>query len=186
MNGCGKSTLGKALAADIGYRFIDSEDLYFPKTDSDYMFSSPRSAREAEELLMKEIAIEPRFVFASVAVKSFTSVIPHLKAAFLMEVPREVRLRRVRVRSEMRFGGRVVAGGDLREREEQFFVNTASRDDSNAREQAKLLTCPVFTLDGEADPKDNIRLIKETADKLLCSEIAKTSCGFVMYSVRFK
>ncbi|MBO4884841.1 MAG: hypothetical protein J5602_05975, partial [Clostridia bacterium] len=30
LNGCGKSTVGKALAEKIGWRFMDAEDFYFP------------------------------------------------------------------------------------------------------------------------------------------------------------
>ena len=37
MNGAGKSTLGRALAQKLGYRFIDIEDMYFPKTDPNYL-----------------------------------------------------------------------------------------------------------------------------------------------------
>ena len=31
LNGSGKSTLGKVLAEKLNFRFIDNEDLYFPK-----------------------------------------------------------------------------------------------------------------------------------------------------------
>lgn len=66
MNGAGKSTLGRALAQKLGYRFIDIEDMYFPKTDRNYLYSSPRTNEEVEELLMEEIAGCKAFVLAAV------------------------------------------------------------------------------------------------------------------------
>ena len=42
LNGAGKSTLGKALAEKLNYRFIDIEDIYFPKDNPRvYVFKSP-------------------------------------------------------------------------------------------------------------------------------------------------
>ena len=35
LNGCGKSTLGKALAERIGFYFIDNEFLYFSRPNAD-------------------------------------------------------------------------------------------------------------------------------------------------------
>ena len=51
LNGAGKSTLGRLLAGRLGCAFIDSEDLWFPKTDGAYLFSGPRSEEEAVRLL---------------------------------------------------------------------------------------------------------------------------------------
>ncbi len=55
LNGAGKSTLGKALAEKLNFHFIDNENLYFPKTDPYYLYSSPRTHEEAEKLLLDEI-----------------------------------------------------------------------------------------------------------------------------------
>lgn len=66
LNGAGKSTLGKALADRLNYRFIDNEDLYFPKTDPDYMYATERTRAEVEELLLSEIKTHENFVFTSV------------------------------------------------------------------------------------------------------------------------
>ena len=51
LNGVGKSTLGRALAEKMGAHFIDNEDLYFPKTDPEYLYAASRSREEVEELL---------------------------------------------------------------------------------------------------------------------------------------
>ena len=48
MNGSGKSTLGRALAEALGWRFIDNEDLYFPKVDPDHPFAAQRTQDEVE------------------------------------------------------------------------------------------------------------------------------------------
>ena len=66
LNGAGKSTLGKALAEKLDFYFIDNEDLYFPKTDFNYIYSFPRTHEEVEKLLFKEIKAHENFVFASV------------------------------------------------------------------------------------------------------------------------
>lgn len=66
LNGVGKSTLGKALAEKLGYIFIDSEDLYFPKTDKNYIYASPRTRQEVEKFLLCKIIANRNFVFASV------------------------------------------------------------------------------------------------------------------------
>ena len=65
LNGSGKSTLGKALAKKLHFHFIGNEDLYFSKTDSNYIYASPRTHEEAEKLLWSEIKAHENFVFAS-------------------------------------------------------------------------------------------------------------------------
>lgn len=58
--------MGKALAKEMGFCFIDIEDLYFPKTDPNYAYASPRTRREVEQLLFSEIKAQKDFVLASV------------------------------------------------------------------------------------------------------------------------
>ncbi len=50
LNGVGKSTLGKALAEKLNFYFIDNEDLYFPKTDSKYMYAIPRTREKTKPI----------------------------------------------------------------------------------------------------------------------------------------
>ena len=55
LNGAGKSTLGKVLAEKLNFYFIDIEDLYFPKTDPNYMYASPRTREEVERMISLSI-----------------------------------------------------------------------------------------------------------------------------------
>lgn len=66
LNGAGKSTLGRALAEKLHFYFIDNEDLFFPKTDPNYIYASPRTREEAEKMLFHEIKVHENFVFAAV------------------------------------------------------------------------------------------------------------------------
>lgn len=161
LNGAGKSTLGKALAEKLDFYFIDSEDLYFQKSDSYYIYASPRTREEAQELLFSKIKAHENFVFASVKGDYGETIYPFFRYAVLIEVPKEIRMQRVENRSFQKFGDRMLPGGDLYEREEAFFHFVKSRSEREVEEWRRSLTCPVIRVDGTKPMEENIKLIIE-------------------------
>ena len=161
LNGSGKSTLGKVLADALGFKFIDNEDLYFPKADPNYMYATQRTQEEVEKLLMEEVRRYPDFVFAAVKGNYGEDIIPFYNYAVLIEVPRDVRLKRVRERSYKKFGDRMLEGGDLYEREEAFFEFVGSRSEEYAEDWVKTLQCPIIRVDGTKPITENVTAIIE-------------------------
>lgn len=156
LNGVGKSTLGRALAEKLQLHFIDSEDLYFPKTDARYLYASPRTREEVEELLLREIEAHPDHIFASVKGDYGEAVTSRFRYAVWVEVPRDIRLERVRDRSFQKFGSRMLPGGDLHEQEEKFFHLAASRAENAVEEWIGRLDCPVIRIDGTKPVEENV------------------------------
>lgn len=161
LNGAGKSTLGKALAEKLQFYFIDIEDLYFPKTDSGYIYASPRTFGEVEELLLHEVKTHENFILASVKGDYGEAVSSFLEYIILLVVPRDIRLQRVRNRSFQKFGNRMLPGGDLYEREESFFDMVQSRAEDTVEEWAKSLELPVIRVDGTKPVEENTNYILE-------------------------
>ena len=161
MNGSGKSTLGRALAQSLGWRFIDNEDLYFPKTDAGYLYAGERTQAEVERLLLEAVSEDDRFVFAAVRGNYGEAVLPHYRAAVLVEVPRETRLTRVRQRSLDKFGDRALPGGDLYEKEKTFYDLIAARPEDYALRWLEGLTLPLLRVDGTRPVEENIAVITE-------------------------
>lgn len=158
LNGAGKSTLGKALAEKLQFHFIDIEDLYFPKTDPNYLYASPRSREEVAELLRYEMETHENVILASGKGDYGEEISSLFQCAVLPDVPKEIRLQRVKERSFQKFGERMLSGGDLYEREEKFFRMAASRAEDEAEEWVKTLQCPVLRLDGTKPVDENINL----------------------------
>lgn len=156
LNGAGKSTLGKALAERLGFYFIDNEDLYFPKTDPGYLYAVSRTQEEVEKLLLQEVTAHETFVFAAVHGNYGEAVYPFFHYAVLLQVPREVRMERVRSRSFQKFGSRMLPGGDLHEREERFFDFVRCRAEDTVEKWIPCLRCPVMRLDGTRPVEENI------------------------------
>lgn len=161
LNGAGKSTLGKALAEKLNYHFIDNEDLYFPKTDPHYIYSSPRTRSEVEKLLFSEIRAHENFIFTSVKGDYGEDIRSFFQYAVLIDVPKSIRIQRVKNRSFQKFGKRMLSGGDLYEQEENFFHFVESRAEDTVEEWITCLDCPVIRIDGTKPIEDNIRLILE-------------------------
>ena len=155
LNGTGKSTLGRMLADRMGYAFIDIEDLYFPKTDRAYMFADPRSGEEVSRLLEERISRNSRFILAAVRGGYGARLAASLELAVLIEVPKEIRSRRVRERSFRKFGDRMLPGGDLFERENRWFSLTDGRPDTYVTDWLETVDCPVIRIDGTLPPEEN-------------------------------
>ena len=158
LNGCGKSTFGRALAEALGYHFIDIEDLFFPEKG---MYASPRSRDEAQELLLGEVRGHGNFVLAMVKGDDMSAILLYCRMAVLMEVPRGIRLERVRERSYQRFGARMLPGGDLYEQEQSFLRKVSARSEREVEAWAQGLPCPIVRIDGTKPVEENIRLLKE-------------------------
>lgn len=161
MNGSGKSTLGRALADSLGWRFIDNEDLYFPKADPAHPFAVQRTKDEVEALLLAEVRRDDKFVFAAVRGNYGAEVLPYYKAAVLVEVPRDIRLERVKARSYGKFGARMRPGGDLYESEKAFYDLIAARPEDYATRWLDTVEIPVLRLDGTRPVGENVTLISD-------------------------
>ena len=159
LNGCGKSTLGRALAQKIGFHFIDNEELFFTRNVADEPYQNPRSRAEVEKLLMEEVRKHGDFVLAAVRGNYGKEILPLYRYTVLMEVPKEIRMERIRNRSFQKFGSRMRAGGELYEQEEAFFRTAASRPEDYAAALTRTLDCPVLSVDGTRPVDENVEWI---------------------------
>ena len=159
LNGSGKSTLGKALSEKLGLYFIDVEELYFPKTNPDYVYASSRSEDEVAKLLADEIQAHESFVFAAVRGNYGADAHSYYQFAVHIDVAKDIRMQRVRNRSFQKFGQRMLPGGDLYEREEAFFDMVNSRQSSHAEKWLQSLDCPVIRVDGTKPVEENVTYI---------------------------
>lgn len=159
LNGSGKSTLGKKLAENLGFHFIDNEELFFSKTDSQYIYANPRPRKEVEKLLLEEVKTHENFVFAAVKGDYGEKILPFFQYAVLIDVPKNIRIQRVRNRSFQKFGNRMLTGGDLYEQEEKFFDIVESRPENIVEEWIQSLKCPIIRIDGTKPIKENVDYI---------------------------
>lgn len=165
LNGCGKSTLGKALAERIGFHFIDNENLYFSRTNTDEPYTNAKSRTEVERLLMEEVSKHPDFVFSSVIGDYGKDIIPMYNYVVVIEVPKKIRSQRVRNRSFQKFGSRMLIGGDLHNQEEAFFKMVDSRPDDYVENWLHGLNCPIIRVDGTKPIEENVAYIIQAIDR---------------------
>ena len=158
LNGSGKSTLGKVLAERLHFYFIDNEDLYFPKTDPIYIYAAPHTREEVKNLFFNEIKAHKNFVFSSVKGDYGESIYQY---AVLIDVPKDIRIERVKNRSFQKFGSRMLSGGDLYEQEQRFFDLVKSRAEDTVEKWVQSLNCPIIRIDGTKPIEENINLIIE-------------------------
>ena len=156
-SGAGTTTLGRTLAAELGWRHMDTDDYFWKPTDPPYTVKRPIERRL--ELMEKELDREAVGTVLSGALDGWGDpLIPRFSLAVRLEVEQSVRLERLRARELAAFGERILPGGDMHENHREF-MEWAARYDTAGPEQRSLarqktwetgLPCPRLVLDGAA------------------------------------
>lgn len=181
LNGAGKSTLAHALAKRTGRFEIDAEDYYFPEQrDSrrealegadfiktshlgDLPFSVSRTKDEVQAAILKEMKAHPQFVFAGVTLNWPSEILERIGLVFFVRVPAQERVRRIQMREALRFGDRVLPGGDMYAQQCEFRKTALERDPAAVEQSLKTLKCPVVPVDGMRLMEENLEWILEEA-----------------------
>ena len=184
LNGAGKSTLAHALAKRIGYYEMDVEDYYFPEQktsrrwalenekiiETEYLgeipFSSPREKSDVQKKIIQDIERNPQFIISGVTMNWSDEILAKLNVAFVVKTPLEMRIKRIQLREEKRFGNRVLIGGDMYEQQIEFSNVVRNRNEQTVEESVKRLKCPIIVLDGTVDITDNLNKIIGAIDNL--------------------
>ena len=157
LNGSGKTTLAASLARSLNFKHMDIEDYYF--LPSDIPYSRPRTKEEVIPLVLKDMNENPCFVFSYVK----GDMTPEINAKFdlvvYLDVPKNIRMERIKKRAYDKFGDRVLIGGDMYEQEEAFFKMASSREPSAIKSWLDTLPCKVLCLDGTKEINDILEII---------------------------
>ena len=184
LNGCGKSTLAHEVCKYLNYFEIDLEDYFFPEQKKsrqsilehqydvecehlgEIPYSVPRSKREVQEMIRDEIKRHAQFVISGVTMNWDKDILEAVDAAFILEAPTEERVKRVQHREEIRFGSRVMPGGDMYEQQKAFRNIIAGKSNQTVEESANRLKCVKVKLVGTKSINENVTIIVRTIEKL--------------------
>jgi adenylate kinase family enzyme len=164
-SGSGTTTLGRALAADLGCPHLDTDDYFWLPTDPP--FEKIRPAEERHALLGPTLAGDAWVLSGSLC--GWGDVyIPRFELVVFCAVPPDVRLTRLRARERERYGDAAIApGGPLRDKHEAFLAWAASYERgapverSRAMHEAWLakLPCPVLRLEDANDVETRLAVV---------------------------
>lgn len=113
----------------------------------------------SERLWQRGLDIIGDFLFAAVKGDYGQEILKLFRYVVLIEVPRAIRLERVRNRSFQKFGDRMLPGGDLYEQEETFFHMAAGRTKQYVEDWVDSVNCPVIRVDGTKPVEENVEYI---------------------------
>ena len=155
-SGSGTSTLGAALAKDMGLVHMDTDDYYWLPTDPKY--TAKRPVDERLHLMNADIDAADRGVVISGSLTGWGDpLIPCFTCVIRVDTPTAVRIERLKAREYAHFGDRIREGGDMHQAHLEFLDWAAQYDtgDVTMRSKAchdawmKALPCPVILAPGD-------------------------------------
>jgi adenylate kinase family enzyme len=164
-SGSGTTTLGRALAERLQCPHFDTDDYFWVPTNPP--FTTQRERTERQQLLMVDITAQDAWVVSGSLCGWGDVAIPLFELVVFLWVPHAVRMERLHHREYVRFGERILPGGDMYEQSQAFLVWAASYDEggldirSRRRHDQWLSTlpCPILCFEGEYTIEEHLAVL---------------------------
>ena len=166
-SGSGTTTLGKRIATEFGFQFMDTDDYYWLPTSPPYTQKRPGAQRVA--LMIDKINHAENVVISGSLTDWGDALIPYFTLAIRVHTDTSLRLQRLKLREQKAFGARIEQGGDMYCNHLEFLDWASGYDtgDMSTRSKAKhdawqeLLCCERLDLDGTDLVHCDLSLIKQ-------------------------
>lgn len=168
-SGSGTTTLGRALATDMGLVHMDTDDYFWLPTDP--KFTTKRPIDERLALMQADIDAADRGVVISGSLTGWGDVlIPRFTHVIRLNTPTDVRLERLRQREYAHFRERIREGGDMHENHLAFLDWAAQYDTGDVTMRSKAchdewmrqLPCPQTIAPGDMPLNKLERCMKQS------------------------
>lgn len=136
-SGSGTSTLAGAISSAYGFKHLDTDDYFWMPTDPPFITKRPVSDRL--EMIKKDISQAHTAVISGSLCGWGDCLIPLFDLVIRLEVPKEIRLARIKEREYRRFGNRICAGGDMYEEHLKFISWAAEYDCGDVSMRSKAM-----------------------------------------------
>ena len=154
-SGSGTTTLGRALADSLTYPHFDTDDYFWISTDPPHTDKREHSVRQ--QLLMDDLTSHDSWVLSGSLCGWGDVAIPLFELVVFLWIPSEIRMGRLQRREQERYGERIMPGGDMYEKSQEFLDWAASYDtgglDMRSRQRHEQwlssLPCPIVCMEGE-------------------------------------
>lgn len=165
-SGSGTTTLGKKLAEELGFVFMDTDDYFWLPTDP--KFTAKRPADERIALMKRDIQNAEHVVLSGSLAGWGDALIPYFTLAIRIEIEPDLRIRRLIRREKERFGARIEPGGDMYAQHLAFVEWAKSYDTGRMNQRSKAshdlwqkqLPCTLLCVNGADSIEENIEKIK--------------------------
>lgn len=170
-SGSGTSTLGRKIAHELGYTFMDTDDYFWLPTNPPFTEKRPREERIG--MMKTDIENADNVVLSGALADWGDALIPYFTLAIRLETEQSLRIARLRQREKARFGARIEPGGDMYQNHIDFIAwaekyDTAGPDMRSRKKHdawQTLLPCDILLLDGGDDPETNFAAVLEYLNK---------------------
>lgn len=158
----GTTTLGRALAAELGAAHFDTDAYYWEATDPP--FTTPRAVEERLARLETDLGDVFDWVLSGSLMKWGDGLIPRFDLVVFLRLPPEIRMARLLARERERYGVEIEPGGRMHEAHLAFVTWARSYDQpdftgrSLAGHRAWLagVSAPVLEIDGVPSLEDSV------------------------------
>lgn len=135
-SGAGVTTLGRALAQELGVPHHDVDDYYWQPTSPPY--TTKRCVEDRLRLMREMFLSRPTWVLSGSLDSWGDPLLSHFDLVVFVRTPRDIRLARLRDREARHFGEDSIAPGGWRYREFEAFIDWASHYEDGSREGRNL------------------------------------------------
>jgi adenylate kinase family enzyme len=157
-SGSGTTTLGRALAERLDCSHFDTNDYFWLPTDPP--FTEKRETTLRQQLLMDDLTAHDSWVLSGSLCGWGDIAIPLFELVVYLQLPTDIRMARLRNREHERYGERILPGGDLHKKSQEFLDWAASYDDGDVNmRRLSTLPCPVVYREGEYTIEEHVEVL---------------------------